>query len=140
VRHGRARRLLAALPDRTLPARLEGEVRAHAEACRICRRRLEDFAAGETLLRLLPVSLLPERPSAVAEGRLVALARWSGPPPSPRWPGALGIPALGALAAAAMLAVVLSLGSWRPVAEESREQVLFAALYAGPAATPYTWR
>jgi anti-sigma factor RsiW len=140
VRHSRARRLLAALPDRTLPARVEGEVRAHAEQCRICRRRLADFEASETLLRLLPVSLLPERPSAVAEARLVALTRWSGPPPSPRWPGALGIPALGALAAAATVAVGLFLGSWAPAVKEPREQVLYAALYAGPAPTPYTWR
>jgi anti-sigma factor RsiW len=140
VRHARARRLLAALPDGTLPARLEGEVRAHAEQCRICGRRVADFEASETLLRLLPVSLLPERSSAVAEARLVALARWSSVPPSPRWPAALGIPALGALAAAATVAVGLSLGSWAPAAEERREQVLYASLYAGPAATPYTWR
>jgi anti-sigma factor RsiW len=134
------RRLLAALPDRTLPARLEGEVRAHAERCRVCRRRLADLEASEVLLRLLPVSLLPERPSPVAEARLAALARWSAPPPAPLWPGALRIPALGALAAAATVAVVLSLGSWRPVPNEPRDQVLYAALYAGPAPIPYTWR
>jgi anti-sigma factor RsiW len=140
VRHGRARRLLAALPDETLPRRTEREVRAHALRCGACRRHLARLEASAELLRLLPRSLVPERPSPAAEARLAALARWSRPPEPSPWRGALGIPAFGALAAAATLAIVLSLGSWAPVADEPRQPVLYAARYAGPAPTLYSWR
>jgi anti-sigma factor RsiW len=140
VRHGRARRLLPALPDQTLPALLEGEVRAHLQRCRACRCRLDELETSEALLRLLPVSLVPRRSSSAAESRLAALARWSAAPAPLDWSAILRIPALGVLAAAATVGVLLSLGSWEDGVKEPQNQVLYAALYPGPASTPYTWR
>lgn len=140
MRHGRARRLLPALPDQTLPTLLESEVRVHLQRCRACRRRLDELETSEALLRLLPASLVPRWSSPAAETRLAALARWSAAPAARDWPTILRVPALGALAAAATVAVLLSLGSWETEVREPRNQVLYAALYTGPAPTPYTWR
>ncbi|MDX1650087.1 MAG: zf-HC2 domain-containing protein, partial [Myxococcota bacterium] len=107
MRHRRARRELAALLDASLPAPREAAVRAHADGCRRCRRILTELEACESLLAELPASLVPLEPSPQAASRLGALARWA-PEPPPSRAERLGIPAMGALAAAAMLAVILT--------------------------------
>lgn len=104
--HLRARRLLASLPDGTLSAPVEAAVRAHAEGCRRCRRARAELEAAESLLAELPASLVPLEPSRQAAARLGALARWAPEPPA-SLAERLGAPALGAVAAGAMLALVL---------------------------------
>jgi anti-sigma factor RsiW len=107
VIHLRARRLLPALFDGTLPAPREAAVRAHAERCRRCRRVQAELEACEVLLGELPASLVPRDASPQAAARLGGLARWA-PVPPPSLAERLGIPAVGAVAAGAMLALVLT--------------------------------
>jgi len=59
VRHGRARRLLPALPDGTLPAEVEAEVRGHLARCGRCWREMRELELSEALLRRLPRVLVP---------------------------------------------------------------------------------
>lgn len=122
MRHRRARRMLSALPDGLLPAETEVAVRRHVGRCTVCLDALAELEAADALLRRLPATLLPLEPCSAAQARLTVLARWSGragasagpaivePTTRParlavgaRW----GIPAVGAMAAAACLAGLL---------------------------------
>jgi anti-sigma factor RsiW len=128
MNHWTARRLLAAVPDHTLPAPLEAEVRRHAGRCRRCRRHLDELRATEALLARLPRALVPLEPRPSADARLAGLARWASPP-VPTWGERIGVSAVGAAAAAALLAMVLtSTGVWPPVEIESRGVTLAAVL------------
>jgi anti-sigma factor RsiW len=128
VNHWTARRLLASVPDHTLPAPLEAEVRRHAARCRRCHHHLDELAASEALLAKLPSALVPLEPRPGADARLAGLARWAGPP-VPTWGERLGVSAAGACAAAALLALVLtSTAAWPPVEPESRGVTLAAVL------------
>ncbi|MCC6639939.1 MAG: zf-HC2 domain-containing protein [Deltaproteobacteria bacterium] len=106
--HLRARSLLAALPDGTLPARLEARVRAHAAGCRRCQRILADYAALDGLLRSLPASLVPAAPSPASESALARLSRWASPPRGP-WFERLPVHPIGAVATALALLLAVFL-------------------------------
>ncbi len=125
MRHWQAARALPELLDQTLPALVEAEVRAHAERCRRCRRTLAEHEASERLLAQLPVSLM--RLDGRLEHRLDSLARWAGIP-TPTWGERLGLSALGAFAAAAMLAMVLSTAGWLPQTDDVHRDVTLAAV------------
>ncbi len=75
--HWRARRLLPAIYDGTLPELVELDVHVHALGCARCRRALREFEIAETLLLRMPVSLLPLEWSPTAYSRLASLSRWS---------------------------------------------------------------
>jgi anti-sigma factor RsiW len=102
MNHFRARRLLAALPDGTLPAQAQAKVSAHAAGCERCRRLLAEYESMNRLLRSLPAALVPPSPSPEAEGALDLLARWVGPARVP-WFERLPIHPIGALATALAL-------------------------------------
>ncbi len=107
MRHWNARRLLPGLLDESLDAGTEAGARVHLAGCRRCREALAELAATEELLAQLPASLVPLTPSRAAESRLAGLARWATPP-EPAWPERLGLSALGAFAAAALVLLVLT--------------------------------
>lgn len=113
MKHARARDLLAALPDGSLPLTTEAAVRAHAADCTECRRGIDELELSETLLRALPRRFLPLEWGPEADRRLVALASWvGGPLPAP--PQHSPAQALGSLAAACILAVLLCTASLLP--------------------------
>ncbi len=111
--HWKARRLLPQVLDGTLAAHVEGEVREHAEGCRSCTRILAEFETCELLLGQLPTSLVPAHAPAGLEDRLYALSRWVVVP-EPTWTERLGMSALGAGAAAALFALVLTGQAYAP--------------------------
>lgn len=117
--HWRARRLLASLPDGTLPEDLERRVRAHVETCRRCRRELGEIRASEALLRRLPASLLPIERGAearVARARLAALARWTDElAPDVSVAERLPVPVLGLASALALAVLTATIGDWAPI-------------------------
>jgi anti-sigma factor RsiW len=126
VNHWKARTLLASLPDGTLPARTERALRLHAMHCGRCRVRLAEILEAEALLAQLPVSLVPLEPSRAAHARLAALARWA-PEPRPSLAARLA-PALGTLAAAAAVALLLSAPLATPTVETRSDPVTLAAV------------
>ena len=81
--HWRASRLLASLPDGTLPEETELEVRVHAASCARCRRRLREFELAEDLLRRMPAAIQPLEWSPSSYRRLASLASWSTEPELP---------------------------------------------------------
>ena len=52
--HWRASRLLASLPDHTLPEEVEIELEVHVASCTNCRGRLREMELAEELLQLPP--------------------------------------------------------------------------------------
>ena len=143
MNHWTARQLLPTILDHTIPAALEAEVRNHVDGCGRCQRRLAEFEASEALLARLPAALVPLEPSAEAQERLASLARWSSDPrpPRPEWQDHIGVSALGALAAAAMLAMVISVTGWGPmVTERSAPVTLAAAVLPDTNYFPTGWR
>jgi hypothetical protein len=114
VRHGRAWRLLPALLDGTLGAPVEAVARAHVERCVRCRRELDELAAVEALVARLPASLVPVEPSAGALARLAGLARWAPLRDPPLAWRESGLPALGAVAAAAVFSLLVSTADYVP--------------------------
>jgi hypothetical protein len=127
MNHWKARKLLPAILDHTIPAVLEAEVRSHVDGCGLCQRALSEFEASEALLARLPTALVPVEPSAEAHDRLASLARWN-PDPRPEWQERLGVSALGALAAAAMLAMVISVSGWGPLVLKDSAPMAVAAV------------
>lgn len=129
--HWKARSLLPQLLDGTLAAHLEVEVRQHAERCRTCRGALAEFDACESLLAQLPSSLVPlDQPEGRID-RLLVLSRWIVEP-EPSLGERVGMSALGAFAAAAMLALVLTGGSWNPAPEDTRTSISLAGVVPIP--------
>jgi len=126
VIHPTARRLLPGLLDATLAPRTERAVRLHALGCRRCRRSLAELLEAEALLAMLPGSLVPMEPSAAADARLASLARWAAQPA----PTLLErvVPMVGACAAAAALALVLSTPAWLPSVSTRSDPVTLAAV------------
>lgn len=137
--HRKARRLLPAVLDQTLPATLEAEVRAHAEGCERCSADLTELVATEELLRRLPLSLVPREASPGADARLAALARWSSEA-EPQWSQRMGLSAVGAFAAAAVLVLAITVGGWSPAGEESLTYPTFAAVFPENGFVPNGWR
>ena len=139
MNHWTARRMLPAILDHTIPAYLEAEVRGHVAGCGRCQRALAEFEASEALLARLPAALVPVEPSAEAHERLASLARWN-PDPRPEWQERIGVPALGALAAAAMLVMVISVAGWGPMVVKHSTPVTLAALLPDSNYLPTGWR
>lgn len=139
MNHWTARQLLPAILDHTIPARLEAAVREHVDGCGRCRRTLAEFEACETLLARLPAALVPIEPSAEAQERLASLARWS-PDPRSEWQDRIGLSALSALAAAAMLAMVISVSGWGPMTVKHGAPVTLAAVVPDSQYHPTGWR
>ena len=139
MNHWTARQLLPAILDHTIPAGLEAEVRDHVDGCGRCRRTLAEFEASEALLARLPAALVPVEPSAEAQERLASLARWV-PDPRPEWQERIGVSAIGALAAAAMLLMVISVTGWGPMVVERSAPVALAAVFPDSNYLPTGWR
>ena len=139
MNHRTARELLPAILDHTIPAAREAAVRQHVDGCGRCRRALAEFQASEALLARLPASLVPVEPSVAAQNRLAAFARWV-PDPRPAWQERVGVSALGALAATAMLLMVITAPGWGPVAVERSAPVALAAVLPDSHYHPTGWR
>lgn len=131
MNHRKARRLLPQVLDGTLAAHLEAEVRQHAEDCRACRGALAEFDVCESLLAQLPISLVPLDEPEGRTDRLLALSRWIVDP-EPSLGERVGMSALGAFAAAAMLVVVLTGGTWSPAPEDARTPITLAGVVPIP--------
>ena len=139
MNHWTARQLLPAILDHTIPAGSEAEVRSHVTGCGRCQRTLAEFEASEALLARLPAALVPVEPSAEAHGRLASLARWN-PDPKSEWQERIGVSALGALAAAAMLVMVISVTGWGPLVVKRSAPVSLAAVVPDVQYHPTGWR
>lgn len=111
--HRHARRLLPALLDDTLPSRQRRAVRAHAERCTSCGRRLREHEEVEALVRLLPPSLVPCQPSRRADARLGDLSRWFVDPFAAARER-LGLRALGVGVAVGAYALAATTSLWAP--------------------------
>jgi anti-sigma factor RsiW len=127
MNHWKARRLLPQILDGTLQPQVEAWVRGHLHDCRRCRNDLEELDATEALLAQLPLALVPFEYTATSDVRLERLARWAAEPP-PTWSERLGVPALGAFAAAAMLAMLLSTAGVLPPMDPPSRSVTLAAV------------
>jgi len=101
MHHLRARRLLAGLPDGTLPPEVAERVQAHVARCRACRRILAQYEALDRVLRELPQPLCPAEPDPDSERALGLLARW-GRLDAP-WYERVPVHPLGAILTAALL-------------------------------------
>jgi anti-sigma factor RsiW len=139
MNHWTARQLLPAILDHTIPAALEAAVREHLEGCGRCQRTLAEFEDSEALLARLPAALVPIEPSTEAQDRLASLARWS-PDPRSEWQERLGVSALSALAAAAMLAMVISVGGWGSTEVKRGAPMMVAAMVPDSQYQPTGWR
>ena len=112
--HWRASKLLAQLPDDTLPPEVEIEVRAHVASCARCRNRLHEIQLSEDLLRKLPPSIVPLETSPDAYVRLAALARWTDDDEIRADPEGWRLSFVGVASAVLILCVAASAGSWAP--------------------------
>jgi anti-sigma factor RsiW len=112
--HWRAARLLAQLPDDSLPPAIEVEVRAHVASCARCRSRLHAIQLSEDLLRQIPPSILPIEPSRDAYARLAALARWTDDGEICADPQGWRLSAVSVASAVLLFCVAASAGSWAP--------------------------
>ena len=139
MRHWKAKRLLASLPDDTLPAETERAVRAHVAVCARCERRLARIHQAEALLQRLPASILPLEASPHTYPRLTRLAAWSEEPELPT-PGRWRAPALGLASLVAVSLVMLSVRTWAPVMSESSSPVVLAYMPEDSFAVSVSWR
>ncbi len=139
MHHWKARQLLPAILDHTIPAAAEAAVREHVDGCGRCQCALAEFEASEALLARLPAALVPIEPSTEAHERLASLARWSADP-RPAWQERIGVPALGAFAAAAMLVMVMSVSGWGPMVVEQSAPVSVATVIPDSSFLPTGWR
>jgi hypothetical protein len=117
VIHWRAKRLLAQLPDDTLPRATELEVRLHAASCARCRGKFHRIQLTEDLLRRIPPSLVPLASGPGAYLRLRALARWADDEEI-RDPEGWRVSLLGVASAVLLLCLVASAGAWAPTVAE----------------------
>jgi anti-sigma factor RsiW len=72
--HWRVKRRLSAYLDDELTTDEANHLRIHLGTCVGCRHRFREIQAAESLLRRMPVSLLPEQWSCTAELRLRSAA------------------------------------------------------------------
>jgi len=140
MRHGRARRLLPALPDGTLPPLVEGELRGHLARCARCRREQRELELAEALLQQLPRRVVPPVWSPASDARLSALARWAVEPGfqlADRWQ----LPAVSAATAFAVACLALAVGIHGPLVDSRRPGVapLFDSV-PEVSAIPVGWR
>jgi anti-sigma factor RsiW len=112
--HLRARRLLAQLPDDTLPPRTQIEVRAHVASCARCRRRLYQIQLSEALVRRIPASIVPVAANRDAYVRLAALARWTDDAEMKADPEGWRLSLVSVASFLLLVCVAASAGSWAP--------------------------
>ncbi len=112
--HWKASRLLAALPDDSLPPGTAVEVRAHALSCARCRTRLYELQLSEALLRRIPPAIVPIDDTPNAYARLAALARWSEDRLWQPHPQGWRVSLVSVASALVLLCVAASAGSWAP--------------------------
>jgi hypothetical protein len=137
--HWKARRLLPATYDGTLPDLVALDVRAHALGCARCRGAMREFELAETLLQRMPASLLPLEWSPTSYGRLASLSRWSIDPE--RNPERWRAPALGLASVVAVVFVFFSTGVWSPSLNASTaDPGVSSSHYSADASfLPVTW-
>ena len=112
--HFKAARLLAQLPDDSLPRETEVEVRAHVVSCARCRARLHEIQLSEDLLRRIPPSIVPIEPSRDAYVRLAALARWTDDDEIKANPEGWRLSLVSVASVLLLFCVAASAGSWAP--------------------------
>ena len=127
--HWRAHRLLASLPDDTLPAQVAMEVEVHVASCARCRRKLEEIEISEQLMQAMPGALLPREWDPNSYRRLHSLSRWSLEPEFPD-PARWRAPALSLVSAFAILVIALMVGRYSPI--EQTEIVPFSIAMTQP--------
>ncbi len=112
--HWRANRLLASLPDDTLPHEVALEVEVHVASCAKCRQKLEEIEFAEQLMQAMPSALLPREWNPDSYRRLNSLARWS---PDREFvdPGRWRAPALSLVSAFAILVIAIMVGRYSPI-------------------------
>ena len=115
--HWKARRLLPAIYDGTLPELVELDVHVHALGCARCLRAMREFEMAERLLQRMPASLLPLEWSPTSYSRLASLSRWS--PDPVRKPERWRAPALGLASAVALFVMFFGTGAWNPTLDDS---------------------
>lgn len=143
--HWKARRLLASLPDGTLPWEVEVEVRAHAASCARCRGAMRDMALAEELVRQIPAALVPLEWSPRSYSRLAALARWQE---DPELPGAEGwrVPVMSLVSAFTILVLAIGVGHYSPRYIHYGSPIELARMQVGlsgppdSSLLPVTWR
>lgn len=113
--HWRVKRQLSAYLDDELTTDGANHVRIHLSHCVKCRHHFREIQAAESLLRRMPISLLPERWTPAAELRLRTAA---GMPPVVRSDPANGM-AFRAAAATLSMAVMLFMVTVGPLAVSS---------------------
>jgi anti-sigma factor RsiW len=117
VIHWRATRLLAQLPDDTLPPEAELEVRLHVARCARCRSKLHRIQLSEDLLRRIPPAIVPIDTGPGAYVRLASLSRWADDGEI-KDPEGWRVSALGVASAFLLLCLVASAGAWAPTVTE----------------------
>ncbi len=110
--HWKASRLLAQLPDDTLPPETEIAVRVHVASCARCRSRLHEIQVSEDLLRRLPPSIVPLEPAPDAYVRLAALARWTDDEEITADPQGWRLSFLSVASVILLFCLAASAGSW----------------------------
>ncbi len=112
--HWRANKLLASLPDDTLPPEVALEVEVHVASCARCRMNLEEIEFAEELMQAMPAALLPREWNPDSYRRLSSLARWSPGRTLPE-PGRWRAPALSLVSAFAILVIAIMVGRYSPI-------------------------
>ena len=112
--HWKASKLLAQLPDDTLPPEIELEVRVHVVSCARCRSRLHEIQVSEDLLRRLPPSIVPLEPAPDAYVRLAALARWTDDEEITADPEGWRLSFLSVASVVLLFCLAASAGFWAP--------------------------
>jgi hypothetical protein len=137
--HWKARRLLPAIYDGTLPELVELDVHVHALGCARCRRAMREFEIAETLLLRMPASLVPLEWSPGSYNRLASLSRWSLDPE--RNPERWRAPALGLVGALIVVLMFFSTGAWSPsLGDPTTDSRLSSSHYSADSAyLPATW-
>ena len=112
--HWRASRLVASLPDDTLPPEIAMEVEVHVASCARCRQKLEEIEFAEELMRAMPSALLPRQWNPTSYQRLKSLARWS-PERELIDIGRWRAPTLSLVSAMAILIMAIMVGRYSPI-------------------------
>lgn len=114
--HWKAVKLLAQLPDDTLPPGVEVEVRAHVASCARCRRKLHELQVTEELLRRVPPAIVPLEAAPDSYVRLAALARWTDEDDVafPNGPEGWRLSFLSVASVVLIFFLAASAGSWAP--------------------------
>jgi anti-sigma factor RsiW len=122
--------MLPDLLDRSLPPAREAAVRAHAERCGRCRRRLAELELCDRLVARLPLGVIP---LTAGDERLAGLARWAFVRAPRRRVGLEGLAVTAAAAALAGIVTLAGTARWTPGPEDAAPSVIQVA-YVMPGA------